>query len=422
VLNTKGLSLANSPPIVLPLHFFLSAPWFAIVAGLMIVFEGESLILSRWMPGTLALVHLLVLGFISMIMMGALLQILPVLLGATGSASTRQGTLMVVGLTLGTMLLASGFHFTEHSILFMGALLAAITLMLFMVLAGRALLSAGGPGRARVTVGMSILALTVAVVLGLVLGGSRAGWLTLPAHQTWVDIHLSWGLIGWMGLLLIGIASELMPMFYLSPAYPGWLKQHLPAILLFLLALLFWPLWQHEQPAVLRTVQTGLLIAFSSFAIASFVLQYRRRRPRWDATLGFWWLGQTGIVLTVIAWLTDMPASLLGILAIGSGMAFTNGTLYKIVPFLSWYHLQSRKVMLRRTDVKLPTMQQFIGETAARWQLATLVAALILLALTAWPGISTARAGGVMLVVSALLLLLNLLKAYRLFRAINSKM
>lgn len=35
----------------------------------------------RWSPATLALTHLITLGYLAMIMLGALLQILPVVLG-----------------------------------------------------------------------------------------------------------------------------------------------------------------------------------------------------------------------------------------------------------------------------------------------------------------------------------------------------
>lgn len=420
MLNTKGLSLASSPPFTLPLRFFLTAPLFGMVAGLLIVFTGEPALLSRWMPATLAVVHLLVLGFVSMIMCGALLQILPVLLGADSTNTPLQGAAVHTGLAVGTLLLAIGFQFDLTAALLLGALLAAGALALFIALAGRALLTATGPGRARITVTMAVFSLAVTVTLGLMLAGSRGGWFDLPIHEPWVDTHLAWGMIGWVFLLLIGIAGELLSMFYRSPSYPPWLKRSLPAAMLALLLMLLpYPIVPGAYP-VFSIIQFMLMIGLATFAVISFILQWRRRRPRRDATLGFWWLTQAAVVLAVVAWLNGMPDNLVGVLAIvGGGMSFTSGTLYKIVPFLSWYHLQTRKVMQRRSDIKLPTMQRFISEGAARWQLATHAAALLLLSLAAWQVVPTARLGGMMLAISALLLWANLLRAFRLYRAIN---
>ncbi len=419
MLNTRGLSLADSPPYRLPLRFFLVAPPFAVTAGLLFVVEGGPLLQSRWTPATLAITHLLVLGFLGMIMCGSLLQLLPVLLGSDRSASLSQGALMVAALSSGSLLLALGFGLVNTYLLLTGVALVAMSLLLFVALSARALRSATGPSGPRISVAMALVALTVTVALGLVLGVSQAGWLVLPDPQAWVNIHLAWGLVGWMGLLLIAIAGEILPMFYLSPAYPRWLKRLLPvAVLLLLLMTLLQPLLPGEH-ALFNAIGLLLVISPVLFAGTGFILLFRRRRPRRDATLGFWWLGQASIMLAALAWLAGLPVTLVGVLAIvGGAMSFTSGTLYKIVPFLSWYHLQTRKVMQRQSDIKLPTMQGFIGERPARWQLATHCVAVLCLSLAAWPGMPTARLGGVMLTLSALLLWGSLLRANLRYRSI----
>ena len=93
---TAGLSLEQAPPFSVPLRFFLTAPWFLVVAALLILWQGPAIFASRWHPATLALTHLLTLGFMAQVMLGALLQMLPVVVGVCllyTSPSPRDGLL-----------------------------------------------------------------------------------------------------------------------------------------------------------------------------------------------------------------------------------------------------------------------------------------------------------------------------------------
>ena len=72
------MAFENAPPFAAPLRFFLTAPLFAVLAGLLVAFEGPDIFASRWTPGALAATHLLTVGFMMQAMLGALIQILPV--------------------------------------------------------------------------------------------------------------------------------------------------------------------------------------------------------------------------------------------------------------------------------------------------------------------------------------------------------
>ena len=77
----SGLSLDQAPPISVPLRFFLTAPLFALSAALLLLWQGPDLFDSRWNPTTLAVTHLLTLGYLGIVMIGAILQMLPVVAG-----------------------------------------------------------------------------------------------------------------------------------------------------------------------------------------------------------------------------------------------------------------------------------------------------------------------------------------------------
>lgn len=78
-MNLAGLDFDNIPPFSVPMRFFFVAPVFAFISALIIAVAGESMWLTRWHPATLAVTHAIVLGVISMIMCGSILQLLPAL-------------------------------------------------------------------------------------------------------------------------------------------------------------------------------------------------------------------------------------------------------------------------------------------------------------------------------------------------------
>ena len=51
------LSYDQSPPMAAPFRFFLSAPVFGVLAGLLLVWSGQSALMSRWTPEAVAATH-----------------------------------------------------------------------------------------------------------------------------------------------------------------------------------------------------------------------------------------------------------------------------------------------------------------------------------------------------------------------------
>src|SRR5690606_38013053 len=80
-LMQRALSFTRSPPLSVPLRFFLNAPLFALLAAVLLLWAGPEALQSRWTPYTLALTHLLTLGVLGSAMAGAMMQILPVATG-----------------------------------------------------------------------------------------------------------------------------------------------------------------------------------------------------------------------------------------------------------------------------------------------------------------------------------------------------
>lgn len=404
------LSFEQVPPFSAPLRFFLTAPWFGVAAGLLLAATGEDALASRWSSATLAVTHLLTLGFMLQVMCGALFQFLPVAVGQGIGRTKATATAVHVALTVGTLLLAAGFLNGQPVLLLAATALLLAGIGVFVLAAGMALWQAKSAATATPLLRFALSSLLVTAILGALLAAGLALPLPFPFFDL-TDVHLAWGLGGWSLALLIAVSSFVVPMFQLTPAYPPWLaRAGLPALLVLLLvwslqATGFAPLWADFAA---RLAGFGLALMAAIFAIATLRLQSRGRRKASDATFGFFRFGMicllvfaaSSAAMLAIPALRDDPrlAPWLGVLVIpGAFSCVIMGMLYKIVPFLSWLHLQRTGAPI----ALLPNMRGFLSETATRrhpWlhllALAVLAAALLFPALTRFAGLLLAASYG----------------------------
>ena len=401
-LNTTGLRLDQAPPLAVPAAFFMGAPPFALAAGLWLAVAGEDLLVSRWLPQTLALVHLIALGFLSQVLCGALLQLPPVLAGAPVPRVAVFGPLSQALLVGGTLLLCAGLGWGQGVALVLGAGAAAAGLALLGGAVMVALVRGRGGGDTRLALGLGLCALAVTAVLGLVLAAGLRGWVRFPGLAGWVDLHLGWGLLGWAGLIIMGVGYQVVPMFHVTPHYPGWLRATaVPSAAAGLVAALALTAAGYAD---LAPWGLGLAAAlFCVFAVLTLDRQRRRERPILDATLLHWRAAMVSGLAAALLWpLGARPETLGVLLLVGVGVGLPSGMLFKILPFLSWFHLQHRQLAARRFDVRVPHMQVFIPDGRARIQFVLhLIALALLTAATLFPGAGLARPAGVALAVAA---------------------
>jgi hypothetical protein len=416
----QGLSFEQAPPFSLPLRFFLSAPLFLFVAGALIAVSPQTLA-DRWTPAALAMTHAVTLGFLAMVMLGALLQMLPVVAGAVFPAARVVAAVSHVTLAAGTLALIAGFVTGAPGWLVLAASVLAAGFAVFLVAAAVSLVRA----QASTTVSgirLAAASLLVTVLLGLALALLRAGAWSPPLADVAAAAHVTFGLVGWVLLLVIGVAYQVVPMFQLTPPYPPRLARALAGTL-FVMLLLHAAL-PAFSPLAGRLVDGAIAAAVLLFAVATLRLQAKRRRKLADVTLDYWRLGMASLIAAVAVWgaaqfsaawaQSDAYPVLLGVLFVGGfAVSVVNGMLYKIVPFLAWFHLQSQ---LQARVGSIPTMKQMIAERAMRWQfrLHGLAVALLVVG-TVFPR-QMHGAAGAALAASAIFLGLNLLSAVRRYR------
>ncbi len=399
----------------MPLRFFLSAPLYLAAAGALLLWQGPQILASRWHPCSLAVTHLLTLGFLMPVMIGALMQLLPVLAGEPVPRVESASRWIHRLLNLGVPMMIAGFMGAGGGWLLAGGIGVSMALLVFGTALGVALVRARALSGVVWSMRLSLLSLLPTVALGLLLALALGGGYPLPAMPAIVNLHLGWGLLGWVGLLVAALLAELVPMFYVTPAYPPGLRRWLgPALFALLLV------WGLAAPVadLDATPVLGLLGAgFSAAALISLWLLQRRRRPIFDATLLQLYTGAGFTAASAVVWAFGAEAELLGVLLLGGvALAFPFGVVHKVVPFLCWFHLHGTRIAAGRLDSPLPTVKDFISERRSRLQLAFYWAALAaLLGGYHWPG-PWARLGGLLLILAALALWANLLNAWMRYR------
>ena len=228
-MTSVGLRLDQAPPFSVPLRFFLTAPLFGAAAAIVVLIEGPEIFLSRWHPTLLAVTHLLTLGVLTMVMLGALMQMLPVLAGIPVRRPVGVAAVVHALLVVGTITIALSFWSSFTALRAVGLITLGIGVGIFFLVAGESLARAvANPSVTAMR--LALLAFAVVALLGIYTGSPWAPTQASLALRV-TDAHLVWGLVGWVALLIIGVAYQVVPMFQLTRAYPTWLRPGLvPAV------------------------------------------------------------------------------------------------------------------------------------------------------------------------------------------------
>jgi len=351
-----NLSLQQAPPLSVPARFFLSAPVFGILAALILMLQGDSLLLSRWTPGMLALTHCLVLGFFASIMIGALQQMLPVLAGAVIRRPRFTAAMVHLQWIPGILCLVSAFLYVKPALFLAAIVLLSGALISFIVSVVISFIPVKTAGESAPGIKLAVASLLLTLVLGSLLALGWAGVMPL-GRPIVTDLHLSWGLLGWIAMLIMVVAWQVVPMFQITPPYPGPVRRFTVPVALVLLLLKSLLAWQHRLPgaALMETVVDAAIgLGLLLFAGATLNLQRQARRKVRDSHRDFWRLAMINLILAVVLWgiaaTTTKPVfDLLAatVFLLGFAMAVVTGMLLKIVAFLIWLHLTAASDALR---------------------------------------------------------------------------
>ena len=381
-------------PLWLPLPFLVTGILGAALFGLLLPWVAPQAILAPGFPHVLTLVHTATLGWLTMTIMGASLQLAPVILTSPLRADQLARWHYPIYI-LGVALMLSGFWFWWAPLLIVGGSLVALAVAHYAVIMGATLVHAHRHAEARPLtaryLAASLVYLCLVVALGLTAAVNLATGFLGAGTNRLLLAHITLGVVGWLTCTLMGVSYTLVRLFALAHGHDEKLGRVIFALLNGGIVGLAVGLAFAWAPL---TILAGLLLVA---AVWLFAWDYRlmlrqRKRKVLDVTQhhGIASVGYLAVVIplgvaaALFGWGSPRLFAALGLAALVGWLGqSTLGYLYKIVPFLIW---QARYGALVGRQ-KVPLMRDLVHQrwaTASFWLLNIALPLVAVCALLGW--------------------------------------
>jgi hypothetical protein len=395
----------RGPSVLLPLRYLAAAAGAFLLAALSLPWLAPELAGHYYHPRLLALVHTVTLGWITLTIMGASYQIIPIVLEHP-IWSERLGRWQFLRLATGTVGMVGHFLIARWSGLLWGAGLVALGTAFHLVNIG---MSVRGLRRWTFTarlVAMALAGFALTLLFGLALALDHVWKFLPPATLTLIHAHFHLALLGWTLPMVVGVAARVYPMFLLAREPTGWpgrvqllgIGLGVPAVVIGILA----------SPWLLRAGALTVAAAVLGHGLWVFDMARTARRPRLDWGLRLVLAGAAflapattvGLALAFDAMAGPRPALAYAVLTLGGWASLTiAGMMLKIVPFLVWYRAFSPSAGRAR----VPTLAQLSWPAGEALAFALLATGMAGLALAATVGeVSGLRVAGIIVAAGAL--------------------
>ncbi|MGH7002183.1 MAG: hypothetical protein ACREEA_11840, partial [Stellaceae bacterium] len=212
------------------IHHFAVALVFFVLAQVAMIAGVTFPAVSLLAPTTLAAVHLVTIGWLTILMLGALHQFVPVIT-AGGAAADKAALTSLVAIVAGLIGMEAGFivldgRLEPSAIVFLpgGGILVLIGVVIAVAVLARVLWQTRPLAFSARFIAAGLIFLLATVVLGIVFGIVFAAPGLVPWSGAFTDglrLHLFAGLIGWFTLTAMGVSYRLLSMFTLAPEERG---------------------------------------------------------------------------------------------------------------------------------------------------------------------------------------------------------
>ena len=415
----NGLQTANSPSskIVVP-HFIVGGISFLAVAILLLISNAE-LLTAYFDNRLIAITHIAVLGWASMMAFGALYQLIPVVYET--SLYSEKLAVVTFGLfTISIVLLPYSFWIGSYTnLLFYTSLLMFFSLLLFIINLHLTYRKNNKPNIQSKFINTGIYWLAATELLGTIIALNFKYNFLSETHLHYLKIHAHLGMIGWFLLLIMGASSILIPMFMISHNLN--VKKLNYAYYFINVALLAISIdWLFMQTNVGVYIYWMLFVAGIGFFLSYVYEAYSTRlRRKLDVGLKYTVIAIAALVLPLLTavYLIIEGETTLFILRMSSFYGFSIifgvismlilGQTYKTLPFIVWLDKYQPYV----GKFKTPVPRELYSEKIADYQFYSYLLAISLIAvgiLIKLPIILLV--GSILLIIAALLNLINLMK------------
>lgn len=347
-----SISKEYAPPFEMIAPFFKVGTFFYLAGVIFLLFldPGSSyadLHIVGW-------AHWFLLGFVMMIIFGAMAQLVPVVV-EVGHFSVDLYLIIWPLLMAGTMIMSTGFIFAP-GILPYGGVLVLVAMIIFLYDTTMTLKRVQYISLTVKTVAAANLFLLSGILTGFVMSLAIGEGISVDINK-WLGVHAVLVLGGYVTLTIIGLSLILLPMFGLSHGFDETpINRAFKLMIAGVLGYFFSALIGMESGTYLSL---AVMFAAAGFYLQQIIIIYKTRARKendiWAKSMFFGYGSLFAALLLGILWfLTGAERLLLAaawFLIMGFFTFLINGHLYKIIPFLVWFKRYSPLVGKERVPM-----------------------------------------------------------------------
>jgi hypothetical protein len=212
--GNSSLAQTTAHKVVLP--FYLYAAFSFLVATILLLATTPEITIHYFQPHTLAITHIMALGWGTMIILGASHQLVPVMIEGR-LYSNRLALASFVLAALGIPLLVYSFYvFEMGTIACLGGLLISLSIIAYIINLGMSMAKSKHENIHAYFVFTASIWLLATAILGLLLIYNFTQPFLSKDSLAYLPLHAHLGIVGWFLLLVMRIGSRLIPMFIIS--------------------------------------------------------------------------------------------------------------------------------------------------------------------------------------------------------------
>ncbi len=356
MLGTEIVS-AKTPSFKMVVKYFVTAIFSFLLLNFLLMINYTSIAGYFFQPRILALVHIGTLGWITMIIFGALFQLVPVVLEVKLFSETL-GEIQYWIFTIGIIGLVTAFwNFDIRLHLLISAIMIVIAMIIFIVNLTITMFNVKKWNITGAYLIAALFYLLSTAAAGLLMAINLGYPYIHGNHIQYLRLHADVALIGWVLMVIMGVSYKLIPMFTLSHGYsmkPAWVTFFL--INTGLLGITTVMHYQHLN-SLYFTFLLLIIAGVLTYLFEIYLILKARVRKKIDigikhsiAAFAFLFVATIlGLLLTFVDF-KNQGVTFSLILVYGYTVIFgfismlIIGQLYKILPFLVWFHKYSSKV------------------------------------------------------------------------------
>jgi len=374
----SGITRDFAPPFVLIAPYFLVGTIFYLASVIGLFFLSSTSSFSDM--NTIAWVHLYMLGFVMMIIFGAMAQLVPVVI-SVGHAAVDFFYIIWPMLTVGTILMVMGFT-VSTALLPFGGVIVLMSMVIFAADLFWTLKKGKHKSIVVSVMGTSNIFLLLGILSGFIMALSFGGFIDINPHH-WLKAHVFAVFGGYVILTIMGLSMVLLPMFGLSHGFND--KPMLWAYRLMIFAVSTVMVGSLLDLYFLEWLGiVSILVALGSYFYQIFLISKTRARKEndvWVKSLVFAFFTLIlSMIFTIVyifggseSWLMSAGWFLM---AGFTGFLITSH-LYKIIPFLVWFERYAPLVGKQ----KVPMLHEMVPKRQADAQMIFTAVGVILVGL-----------------------------------------